>query len=126
MPKTYYQAPTHLLKFYEEAVIGSEARTAVETHFSYSKLTTRKIETSQKRRFYTSNVLWTKNKNPNWNETKHHLNINKLLCVFSYFTVIWIVIYNVKTQYITGFQFEGNFVKTIWKGMTFFYIEIID
>ena len=25
-PKTYRQAPTHWLKFYEEAVIGSEAR----------------------------------------------------------------------------------------------------
>ena len=28
-PKTYRQAPTHWLKFYEEAVIESEARTAV-------------------------------------------------------------------------------------------------
>ena len=28
-PKTYRQAPIHWLKFYEEAVIGSEARTAV-------------------------------------------------------------------------------------------------
>ena len=28
-PKTYRQAPTHVLKFYEEAVIESEARTAV-------------------------------------------------------------------------------------------------
>ena len=28
-PKTYRQAPTHRLKFYEEAVIESEARTAV-------------------------------------------------------------------------------------------------
>ena len=28
-PKTYCQAPTHWLKFYEEAVIESEARTAV-------------------------------------------------------------------------------------------------
>ena len=28
-PKTYRQAPTHLLKFYEEAVIESEPRTAV-------------------------------------------------------------------------------------------------
>ena len=28
-PKTYRHAPTHWLKFYEEAVIGSEARTAV-------------------------------------------------------------------------------------------------
>ena len=28
-PKTYRQAPTHWLQFYEEAVIGSEARTAV-------------------------------------------------------------------------------------------------
>ena len=28
-PKTYRQAPTHLLKFYEEAVIEFEARTAV-------------------------------------------------------------------------------------------------
>ena len=28
-PKTNRQAPTHLLKFYEEAVIDSEARTAV-------------------------------------------------------------------------------------------------
>ena len=28
-PKTYRQAPTHWLKFYEEAVIKSEARTAV-------------------------------------------------------------------------------------------------
>ena len=28
-PKTYSQAPTHWLKFYEEAVIESEARTAV-------------------------------------------------------------------------------------------------
>ena len=27
-PKTYRQAPTHWLKFYEEAVIESEARTA--------------------------------------------------------------------------------------------------
>ena len=26
-PKTYRQAPTHWLKFYEEAVIGSELRT---------------------------------------------------------------------------------------------------
>ena len=26
---TYHQAPTHWLKFYEEAVIESEARTAV-------------------------------------------------------------------------------------------------
>ena len=28
-PKTNFQAPTHWLKFYEEAVIESEARTAV-------------------------------------------------------------------------------------------------
>ena len=28
-PKTYHQAPTHWSKFYEEAVIESEARTAV-------------------------------------------------------------------------------------------------
>ena len=28
-PKTYRQAPTHWLKFYEEAVIESEGRTAV-------------------------------------------------------------------------------------------------
>ena len=28
-PKTYRQAPTHWFKFYEEAVIESEARTAV-------------------------------------------------------------------------------------------------
>ena len=28
-PKTYSQAPTHWLKFYEEAVIKSEARTSV-------------------------------------------------------------------------------------------------
>ena len=28
-PKTYRQAPTHWLKFYEDAVIESEARTAV-------------------------------------------------------------------------------------------------
>ena len=28
-PKTYRQAPTHRLKFYEKAVIESEARTAV-------------------------------------------------------------------------------------------------
>ena len=28
-PKTYRQAPTHWLKFYEEAVIESEARTAI-------------------------------------------------------------------------------------------------
>ena len=28
-PKTYCQAPTHWLKFYEEAVIESEARAAV-------------------------------------------------------------------------------------------------
>ena len=28
-PKTYRQAQTHWLKFYEEAVIESEARTAV-------------------------------------------------------------------------------------------------
>ena len=28
-PKTYRQAPTHWLKFYEVAVIESEARTAV-------------------------------------------------------------------------------------------------
>ena len=28
-PKTYRQAPTHWLKFYEEAVIESEARIAV-------------------------------------------------------------------------------------------------
>ena len=28
-PKTYRQAPTYWLKFYEEAVIESEARTAV-------------------------------------------------------------------------------------------------
>ena len=28
-PKTYRQAPTHWLKFYEETVIESEARTAV-------------------------------------------------------------------------------------------------
>ena len=28
-PKTYRQAPTHWLKFYEETVIVSEARTAV-------------------------------------------------------------------------------------------------
>ena len=30
-PKTYRQAPTHWLKFYEEAVIESKARTAVES-----------------------------------------------------------------------------------------------
>ena len=28
-PKTYRQAPTHCLKFYEETVIESETRTAV-------------------------------------------------------------------------------------------------
>ena len=28
-PKTYRQAPTHWLRFYEETVIESEARTAV-------------------------------------------------------------------------------------------------
>ena len=28
-PKTYRSAPTHLLKFYEKAVIESEARTAI-------------------------------------------------------------------------------------------------
>ena len=28
-PKTYRQAPTHWLKFYKEAIIGSEARTTV-------------------------------------------------------------------------------------------------
>ena len=28
-PKTYRQAPTHWLKFYEEAVIESEARTPI-------------------------------------------------------------------------------------------------
>ena len=28
-PKTYRQTPAHWLKFYEEAVIDSEARTAV-------------------------------------------------------------------------------------------------
>ena len=28
-PKTYRQAPTHWLKFYEEAVTGSEARTVI-------------------------------------------------------------------------------------------------
>ena len=28
-PKTYRQAQTHWLQFYEDAVIGSEARTAV-------------------------------------------------------------------------------------------------
>ena len=28
-PKTYRQTPTHWLKFYEEAVVESEARTAV-------------------------------------------------------------------------------------------------
>ena len=28
-PKTYHQAPTHWLKFYEEAVIESEAQTDV-------------------------------------------------------------------------------------------------
>ena len=28
-PKTYHQAPTHWLKFYEQAVIESEAWTAV-------------------------------------------------------------------------------------------------
>ena len=28
-PKTYRQAPTNWLKFYEEDVIGAEARTAV-------------------------------------------------------------------------------------------------
>ena len=29
-PKTYRQAPTHWLKFYEEAVIESVARTAIK------------------------------------------------------------------------------------------------
>ena len=29
-PKTYCQATTHWLKFYEEAVIESEAQTAIE------------------------------------------------------------------------------------------------
>ena len=28
-PKTYLQAPTHVLKFYEEALIESEAQTTV-------------------------------------------------------------------------------------------------
>ena len=28
-PKTYRQAPTHRLKFYEQAIIESEARTSV-------------------------------------------------------------------------------------------------
>ena len=29
-PKTYHQTPTHWLKFYEEAVIESEARAVVQ------------------------------------------------------------------------------------------------
>ena len=53
------------------------------------------------------------NKNPNRNEIKHHLNVNQFLCVFSLFAVICVVIFNVKKQYVTGFQFERNFVKII-------------
>ena len=37
-PKTYREAPTHWLKFYEEAVIESEARTAVVTRCTSSRL----------------------------------------------------------------------------------------
>ena len=33
-------------------------------------------------------LIMDQNKNPNMNETKHHLNLNQLLCVFSYFAVI--------------------------------------
>ena len=56
--------------------------------------------------------IMDQNKNLNRNETKHHLNTNQL-CVFSHFAVIRAVIFNVKEQYVTGFQFERNFVKII-------------
>ena len=36
-PKTYPQAPTHWLKFYEEAVIESEARTTKTLTDSFSE-----------------------------------------------------------------------------------------
>ena len=39
-PKTYRQAPTHWLKFYEEAVIESEARTAILQFKSEAKPST--------------------------------------------------------------------------------------
>ena len=39
-PKTYRQAPTHWLKFYEEAVIESEARTAIVQFKSEAKPST--------------------------------------------------------------------------------------
>ena len=61
------------------------------------------------------------NKNPNRNETKDHLNIDQLLCVFSHFAV---VILNVKKQHGTSFHFERNFVEIIQKGMANVYIEI--
>ena len=44
-------------------------------------------------------------------------------CVLA--VVIWVVMFNVKKQYVTGFQFERNFVKIIQKGIANFYIEII-
>ena len=52
-----------------------------------------------------------KYKNKNGMKTKHHLNINQLTYVFSHSTVIWVVIFNVQKQYVSGFQFERNFVK---------------
>ena len=59
-------------------------------------------------------LIMDQNKNPNMNETKHHLNLNQLLCVFSYFAVIWVVISNIKknkNNMVPVFNFE----EILWK-----------
>ena len=42
--------------------------------------------------------IMDQNKTLNWNETKHHLNTNQLLCVFAHFAVIWVFILNGKKK----------------------------
>ena len=69
--------------------------------------------------------IMDRNKNTNRNETKtspEYISIS--MCSFT-FVVIWVVIFNVKKQYVTGFQFQRKFVKIIQKGMANLYIEII-
>ena len=58
---------------------------------------------------------------PEW-KIKHHLNKNKLICIFSHFAVIWVIIFNIQIQVFTGFL--RNFVKIIQIGMANFYITM--
>ena len=44
---------------------------------------------------------------------------------FFLFAVIWVVIFKVQNDYVTGFRFLRNFVKIIQICMAYFHIKII-